>query len=70
MVADVAQAGLEVTGHGEIGRKVGMWGNIGTGAVAGATIGGPVGAPVGALVGLGTWVIGEAVGLAVEEMLS
>ena len=70
MVADAAQAGLEVTGHREIGRKVGMWGNIGTGAVAGTAVGGPVGAPIGALVGLGTWLIGEAAGQAIEEMLS
>lgn len=70
MVVDVAQAGLEVTGHREIGKTVGMWGNIGTGAVAGAALGGPVGAPVGALVGFGTWVIGEAVGLAIEDSAS
>ena len=47
-----------------------MWGNIGTGAVGGAAIGGPVGAPIGALVGFGTWLIGEATGQAIEEMLS
>ena len=70
MVADAAQLGLEITGHKEISKKVGLWGNIGTGAVAGGVIGGPVGAPIGALVGLGTWLIGEAVGQAVEERLS
>ena len=70
MLADAAQVGLEVTGHKDIGKQVGLWGNIGTGAMAGTVVGGPVGAPIGALVGLGTWVIGEAVGLAVEKTLS
>ena len=70
MVVDVAQAGLEITGHREIGKKLGMWGNVGTGAVAGAAVGGPLGAPIGALVGFGTWMIGEAVGLAIEDTLS
>ena len=63
LVVDVAQVGLEVTGHREIGEQVGKWGNIGIGAVAGAALGGPVGAPIGALVGLGTWLIGEAAAL-------
>lgn len=62
MVADAAQFGLELTGHEEIGKTVGMWGSIGTGAVAGAATGGPVGASLGALGGFGTWVIGEVIG--------
>ena len=70
MVADVAQAGFEITGYKEIGRQVGLWGNFGAGLVAGVAVGGPVGAPIGALVGLGTWVIGEAVGETIEEILS
>ena len=70
MVADLAQFGLEATGHKSIGKKVGLWGNIGTGAGTGAVIGGPLGATVGALVGLGTWIIGEGVGRAVEKTLS
>ena len=70
MVADVAQAGLEYTGHEEVGKKVGMWGNIGAGAMGGTAIGGPVGAPIGALAGFGIWLIGEAVGRAVEDVLS
>ena len=70
MVADVAQAGLEATGHKQIGQNVGKWGNIGTGAMAGAAVAGPVGAPIGALAGFGTWLIGEAAGQAVEHMLS
>ena len=70
MVADVAQFGLEMTGHKEIGKNVGLWGNIGTGVMAGGVVGGPVGVPIGALVGLGTWLVGEAAGQAVEEKLS
>ena len=60
-LADVAQFGLEATGHKEIGKKVGMWGNICIGAVNGAAVGGPVGASIGALTNLGTWWIGETV---------
>ena len=68
-VADVAQAGLEVTGHEEMGKAVGLLGNIGTATVAGGVIGGPPGAILGACFGFGSWVIGEAVGRAVENKL-
>ena len=70
IAVDVAQAGLEFIGYEKIGRQVGMWGNIGTGAVTGVAIAGPVGAPIGALVGFGTWAIGEVFGEAIEDMLS
>lgn len=70
MVADITQAGLEVTGHREIGKKVGMWGNIGAGAVAGATGFGPVGAFIGALAAFGSWIIGEGVSRATQDNLS
>lgn len=70
MIADAAQIGFEATGHKKVGESVGLLGNIGTGAVAFGVVGGPVGACIGAFVGLGTWVIGEAVGNAVEKTLS
>lgn len=69
MVPDVAQAGLEVFGHKKFGKTIGKWGNIGTGAAAGFAVYGPVGIPVGALVGFGSWILGEGVGPAIEEML-
>ena len=68
-VADAAQVGLEVIGHKKMGEDVGLYGNIGTGAVAGAIVAGPLGAIVGACMGCGTWLIGEAVGRAVEKTL-
>ena len=67
--ADIAQVGLEATGHKEAGQVVGLWGNIGTAAVAGGVIAGPPGAILGACLGCGTWIIGEAVGLTVENKL-
>ena len=70
IVADVAQIGCEAAGYKKVGRRIGVYGNIGAGALTGAAIGGPVGAPIGALVGLGTWVIGEGIGQAVEYSLS
>ena len=69
-VADVAQLGCEATGNKEVGKKIGLWGNIATGAAAGGLVGGVVGAPVGALLGFASWAIGEAVGNAVESGLS
>ena len=73
LAPDLAQCGLEVAGYKEVGKKVGMWGNIVTGVLAGAVATGsawPVGATVGALVGFGTWCIGEGFGQAVEELLT
>ena len=69
-VADVAQLGCEVTGNKAVGKQVGLWGNIATGAATGGLVGGVVGAPVGALLGFASWAIGEAVGNAVENRLS
>ena len=73
LAADIAQCGLEVVGYNKVGKKVGLWGNIATGAATGGMLTGPawpVGATLGALVGLGTWCIGEGVGHAVEKALS
>ena len=69
IICDVAQAGLEYAGYEAEGKSIGKWGNIGTGAWAGFAVGGPPGAVVGALAGFGTWVIGEAVGRAVDDTL-
>ena len=70
IVADVAQIGCEAAGYKKVGRRVGVYGNIGAGALTGAAIAGPMGAPIGALLGLGTWLIGEGIGQAVEYSLS
>ena len=69
IVADVAQAGLELTGNKEVGKAVGKYGNIASGAMMGAAVGGPVGAAVGALGGFAIWGIGEVVGGLVGRMI-
>ena len=64
-VADIAQAGLELSGNEDAkkaGKVVGFGGNAGGGAVAGFAVAGPVGAGVGAVVGTGIWLVGELVG--------
>lgn len=61
-VADLAQAGLELAGHKEVGKKVGFTGNAGGGAVAGFMVAGPVGAGLGAAAGTTVWFVGEVVG--------
>jgi len=73
LAADVAQCGLEALGYKKVGKQVGLWGNIATGAATGGVLTGPawpVGATVGALVAFGTWCIGEGAGQAVENALS
>jgi len=70
IVVDVAQTALEVTGHKEAGKIVGISGNIITGAVAGAMIGGPVGFSIRALGGFITYGIGQATSEVVQSMLS
>lgn len=62
IVADMAQAGLELTGNEKAGKTVGLAGNAGGGAVAGLAVGGPLGAAVGAVAGTSVWLVGELVG--------
>ena len=64
-VADLAQTGLEITGHKKAGQAVGVGGNMTIGAIAGGTVGGPPGALIGAAVASGVWVFGEVAGAAV-----
>ena len=64
--ADLAQAGLEWTGHKEVGKAVGVTGNIASGALMGAPFG-PPGAALGALGGFVMWGAGEVIGGLVER---
>ena len=66
---DLTQAALESTGFEKEGKYVGMWGNIGTGAVIGFAAGGPIGVPGGVLLGFGRWLVGAAVGGALDDKL-
>ena len=71
IVADLAQAGLEVTGHKKAGKAIEVRGNVTFGAIAGGTVGGPPGAIIGGAVAAGgVWVFDEiastAVGAAVD----
>ena len=66
IVADIAQASLEHMGMEEVGKKVGMTGNIAAGAMLGS-VGGPPGAAVGALGGFLVWGVGEAVGRVIDR---
>ena len=59
--ADMAQAGLEWAGHKEVGKAVGITGNIASGALMGAPFG-PPGAVLGALGGFAIWGAGEVIG--------
>ena len=70
LAVDVVQTGLEVTGHKEAGVAVGFLGSVGVGAVTGFACGGPVGAVIGSVTGLGSWIVGELVGEAVDKTLS
>lgn len=63
IIADITQAGLEMSGYKEIGKAVGATGNMASTAMLGFVAGGPLGAAVGAIVGLGFWGVGELVGL-------
>lgn len=67
IVADVAQAGLEMAGHKEAGKAVGASGNIAAGAILGS-VAGPPGAAVGAMAGLGVWALGEGVGYVIGKL--
>ena len=70
VIPDVAQVGLEVTGHETAGKAVGATGNIAFGAVAGAVVGGPVGAVIGGAIGGGVWVVGEGAGQVIDWLWS
>ena len=62
VAADVTQAGLEYCGYESAGKKVGIAGNVVSGAIFGATVGGPPGAAVGLFLGFMIWGAGEVVG--------
>lgn len=70
IAADVCQAGLEVTGHKEAGKSVGVLGNMASGAMIGGATFGPPGAVVGAMGSLALWVSGELVGHGVEKTIN
>ena len=70
IVPDLAQAGLEITGHKKAGKAVGGGGNMTIGAIAGGTVGGPPGAIIGAAVAGGVWLFGEAIGAAVGGVVN
>ena len=67
LMIDGVQFGLEYFGYTKAGITVGLFGNIGIGALTGYMKGKVVGGSKGAAVGFGTWVIGEAVGKAVGQ---
>ena len=69
VAADVAQAVLEYAGYEEAGKKVGMFGNVASGAMVGFALGGPAGAGVGAAGGTLLWLGGEAVGCMFGKMI-
>ncbi len=69
VVADIAQSGLEIAGYEEAGEKVGVAGNIGSGAMLGFALWGPIGAGVGAGGGALLWLGGEAVGYMFGKMI-
>ena len=70
IIVDVTQAGLELAGYKKEGKAVGLLGNLGTGACTGFMVAGPVGATIGACASLGTWIVAEAAGNALETTLS
>lgn len=67
VAADITQAGLEYCGYENAGKKVGMTGNIASGAIFGATVGGPPGAAIGAFGGFLIWGAGEVVGDIIDK---
>ena len=70
LAADVAQLGLEATGHDTAGKAVGASGNIILGAMAAGAIAGPPGAVIGGLVGGGVWAFGEKIGDAAGSVMN
>ena len=67
LAIDVVQLRLEYCGYKKVGKAVGMWGNICTGAIASSMIAGVDTAPLGALAGFGIWAVGEGVAKSIEE---
>ena len=67
IASDIAQTGLEAAGYKELGKTVGITGNIASGAMLGGAVGGPAGAAVGALLGFGVWGVGEVTGRLVDR---
>lgn len=70
IAADIAQAGLEATGHENAGKTVGVGGNITAGALMGFAVGGPAGAAIGSLGGFLIWGVGEVTGGLIDRALS
>ena len=75
VVFDGAEAILEHCGHEQLGKKVGLFGNVATGACAGLLIGGsiavaPIAVPLGMAAGLGLWLTGRSVTKGLDIMLS
>lgn len=70
IAADLAQAGLEISGHQKAGKTVGLLGNMASGAMIGGVTFGPPGAFVGAVGSLVLWGGGEVVGSGVERMIN
>ena len=68
-VADIAQAGLEYAGYEEVGEKIGVAGNVASGAMVGFALGGPVGAGVGVAGGALFWLGGQTVGYMFGKMI-
>ena len=62
ITADFVQAGLEVIGYKDAGKKIGAAGNALSGAIVGFELGGPVGAGIGAAAGTAVWFVGEVAG--------
>ena len=70
LAADVAQLGLEATGHDTAGKAVGASGNMIIAAMAAGAVAGPPGALIGGLVGGGIWAFGERIGDAAEGVMN
>ena len=69
VASDLAQGALEIGGQRELGKGVGVVGNIGSGAVLGAMVGGPPGAAIGILFGGVQWLTGEFAGNYAEKWI-
>ena len=69
LIVDGVQCGLEYFEYTEVGKNVGSYGNIAVGATVGGNYAGVIGIAIGAILGFGIWVVGEAVGRGVNEIL-